>query len=208
MKGKFVTFEGCDGCGKSSQMRMLAEYLTVAGRSIVMTREPGGSVVSDKIRDILLDAGNYGMEPETEALLFAASRVQHYREFILPALNSGLLVLCDRYIDSSLAYQGFGRGLGFDFVLKLFESTLADAMPDLTVFIDVPPTECFDRKGGVDENDRIERAGGDFFDKVYEGYMEAAKKFPQRIAIIKAEGTKLETQEKIRELLRSRGIIK
>jgi len=206
-KGKFITFEGCDGCGKTSQMRMLIEYLRERGYDVLSTREPGGAEVSEKIRTIILDSAYDAMHPVAESLLYAASRVQHYNELIRPAVAAGKLVICDRYIDSSLAYQGSGRGLGYKFVLMLFKMTLKNAMPDLTIFIDVKPSVAFKRKGGVDENDRIESAGADFHNKVYEGYMYAAKKFPKRVAVIDASGTKFETRDKIRKLLKNRGII-
>ena len=118
-RGKFITFEGCDGCGKSTQLKMLSDYLTQNGIAHIFTREPGGGKISEAIRDILLSGKNMEMTDECEALLYAASRVQHLRDRVDPALQEGKLVICDRYVDSSLAYQGYARGLGTDFISKI-----------------------------------------------------------------------------------------
>ena len=159
MKGKFITYEGCDGCGKSTQLKLLSEYLTNNGIPHIFTREPGGGKISEAIREILLNGKNAEMTDECEALLYAAARVQHLRDRVEPALNEGKLVICDRYVDSSLAYQAYARGLGEDFVRSINAFALENYLPDATVFIDLTPEAAFQRKHGADENDRLEQAG-------------------------------------------------
>ena len=143
VKGKFITFEGCEGSGKSTQLKMLSDYLDKQGIPYILTREPGGSPISEQIRKIILDGKNMEMCDECEALLYAASRIQHIKETVLPALDAGKLVICDRYIDSSLAYQGAARGLGLEYVASINEKALKMCPPDLTVFFDIPPDEAF-----------------------------------------------------------------
>lgn len=139
MTGKFVTFEGTEGSGKTSIIAQIETYFKAKGYPVLVTREPGGIRISEKIRDILLDKAHTEMDPRTEALLFAASRRQHLVERIIPALNEGVLVLCDRFVDSSLVYQGIARGLGVDEVFAINRFAIEDVMPDLTIFIDVTP---------------------------------------------------------------------
>ncbi len=170
MKGKFITFEGCDGCGKSTQLKLLSEYLTKKGIPHVFTREPGGGKISEAIREILLNGKNAEMTDECEALLYAAARVQHLHDKVAPALAEGKLVICDRYVDSSLAYQAFARGLGEDFIRKINAYALENYLPDATVFIDLTPADAFKRKHGADENDRLEQAGMAFHERVYAGF--------------------------------------
>ena len=133
-KGKFVTFEGCDGCGKSTQLKLLSNYLQEKGIAHIFTREPGGGKISEEIRGILLNGKNSEMSDECEALLYAAARAQHIKDRVEPALAEGKLVVCDRYVDSSLAYQAYARGLGFDFVAKINAFALEKYLPDATVF--------------------------------------------------------------------------
>ena len=170
MKGKFITLEGCEGAGKSTQLRLLLDYLKENQIDFVCTREPGGTTISEKIRGIILDKDNTEMTPECEALLYASSRVQLLQQVILPSLNQGKIVICDRYYDSSFAYQAFARGLGLDFVKSINNFALTYGVPDLTLFLDISPTEAFKRKGGADMNDRIEAIGLEFHNKVYNGY--------------------------------------
>ncbi len=207
MKGKLITFEGCEGCGKSTQTRLLKEYLEKNGVDFIIAREPGGTEISEKIRAVILDKNNKAMADECEALLYAASRAQIIKEVVLPALDDGKLVILDRYIDSSLAYQVYARGLSFDFVKKINSYCFEKCMPDLTIFMNVSPDEAFKRKGGVDAEDRIELAGIDFHRKVYNGYLELAKTFSDRIVPFDCKGTKLETNAKIIEYLKERGFI-
>lgn len=173
--GKFITFEGCDGSGKSTQLKMLSDYLSSNNIPHIFTREPGGGKISEAIREILLSGKNSEMTDECEALLYAASRVQHLHDRVQPALDKGELVVCDRYFDSSFAYQAYARGLGVDFIGKINAYAIEKYSPDLTIFIDLSPEEAFLRKHGADENDRLEQAGMSFHKKVYEGYRELAR---------------------------------
>ena len=143
MKGKFITFEGCDGCGKSTQLKLFSEYLTEQGVAHIFTREPGGGKISEAIREILLNGKNAEMTDECEALLYAAARAQHLADRVSPALNEGKLVICDRYVDSSFAYQAYGRNLGTEFIGKINAFALENFLPDATVFIDLSPEEAF-----------------------------------------------------------------
>ena len=187
-RGKFITFEGCDGCGKSAQLRFLSEYLTKNGIAHIITREPGGGKISEAIREILLNGKNAEMTDECEALLYAAARVQHLHDRVEPALCEGKLVVCDRYVDSSLAYQAYARGLGVEFVGKINAFALEKYPPDVTVFIDLTPEAAFKRKHGADENDRLEQAGIAFHKKVYDGYKRLAEEYSDRI--VRVDGTK------------------
>ena len=178
VRGKFITFEGCDGCGKSTQLALLNEYLTQNGVPHIFTREPGGGKISEAIREILLNGKNAEMTDDCEALLYAAARMQHLADRVEPALAEGKLVVCDRYVDSSLAYQAYARGLGVDFISQINAQALKKYRPDVTVFIDLTPEAAFLRKHGADENDRLEQAGMDFHNRVYEGYVTLAKTDP------------------------------
>lgn len=207
MRGKFVTFEGCEGSGKSTQLKLLAEKLDAAGVDYILTREPGGSPIAERIREIILDGRNTAMCDECEALLYAAARVQHLKERVIPALEAGKLVICDRYVYSSLAYQGYARGLGEDYVADINAFALKNCPPDLTVFLNISPEDAFERKHGADEGDRIEQLGLAFHKKVYEGYLALARRYPD-ICPIDCSGTKYETGDKIWQLFVERGIVK
>lgn len=206
MKGKFITFEGCEGAGKSTQLKLLAEYLKEQGVDFVMTREPGGSEISEQIRKIILNGKNVNMCDECEALLYAAARIQHLKEKVAPYLAAGKTVICDRYVDSSLAYQGYARGLGLEYVANINEFALNEFAPDLTVFLDISPKAAFERKHGADKNDRMEQLGLEFHQKVYEGYKQLLVKYP-RICAVDCGGTKEQTAQKIRVLFKEKGII-
>ncbi|MBP5686806.1 MAG: dTMP kinase, partial [Clostridia bacterium] len=177
MKGKFVTFEGCEGVGKSRQIKLLEEYLSENGVKYFLTREPGGTDVSEQIRKILLDGKNAEMTDRCEALLYAASLAQVVSETILPRLNAGELVFCDRFVDSSFAYQGKARTLGYKFIEEINSFVLESCMPDVTIFLDLSPEQAFLRKGGADMTDRLETSGADFHRAVYKGYLELAEKY-------------------------------
>lgn len=207
MKGKFITFEGCEGAGKSRQIKLLCDYLDENGIKYVLTREPGGAPVSEKIREIILSTESGGMTPVTEALLFAAARAQHVHDVIRPNLEKGIYVLCDRYIDSSYAYQAVANGLGADYIKTINERAMDGCLPDATIFLNLSPKDAFMRKGGADKNDRIEQTGLGFHNKVYEGYLEVAKEFPDRIIPIDCSGEREETHEKIIAALKERGIL-
>ena len=206
MVGKFITFEGCEGSGKSTQLRLLGEYLDDKKIPYIMTREPGGSPIAESIREIILDGKNTAMCDECEALLYAAARIQHLKERVIPALNEGKLVICDRYVDSSLAYQGEARGLGLEYIEAINELAIKNYSPDLTVFLDIPPDKAFARKHGADENDRMEKQGLDFHMRVYAGYKKLISKYP-RICAVECGGTKFQTHENIISLLKKKGII-
>jgi dTMP kinase len=206
MKGKFITFEGCEGSGKSTQLKLLSQKLDELGVDYILTREPGGSDVAEQIRNIILDGKNTSMCDECEALLYAAARVQHLNEKVKPALEAGKLVVCDRYVDSSLAYQGIARGLGEDFIENINSFAMKEFTPDLTVFLDISPDAAFERKHGADENDRMEQLGMEFHRKVYQGYLHLAQKYP-RICAVDCSGSKWETAEKVLNLLKEKGII-
>lgn len=207
MKGKFVTLEGCEGVGKSKQIKMLEEYLTSRGVKYYLTREPGGTPVSEKIRALLLDKANVSMTDECEAMLYASARIQLLREEIAPRLERGELVLCDRYVDSSLAYQGYARGLGVDFIEKINHIALTEFEPDCTLFLDLPPEQAFKRKGGVDKSDRLELSGLEFHNAVYNGYKTLSKRYANRFEVIDASGEKEQTHQKIINALKNKGII-
>ena len=190
MNGLFITFEGADGCGKSTQLRFLAEYLEGLGIDVVRTREPGGCPVAEKIRDILLDT-NSEMDAVTEALLYAAARAAHVRQVVRPALESGHVVLCDRFIHSSLAYQGYGRQLGEDLIRQINTAAIDGCMPDVTVFINIRPERAFLRMNENKVHDRLESENMAFHQRVYDGFT-ALSKGPNIISI-DAQGTKQET---------------
>lgn len=204
MNGKFIAFEGCEGAGKSTQMRLLSEKLQERGVAHVVTREPGGGPISEAIRTIILDGKNAAMTDECEALLYAAARAQHLSEVILPALARGEWVLCDRYFFSTLAYQGYGRGLPLSFLKQINAFAAERCMPDCTLFLDIPPARAFERKHGRDENDRIETAGEAFHRRVYDGYRALLAEYPQMVAV-DCSGTKYETSARIAALLQQMG---
>ncbi|MCB0753819.1 MAG: dTMP kinase [Ignavibacteriae bacterium] len=190
----FITFEGLDFCGKSTQVKLLQTFLKESGFNVSLIREPGGVKISEKIRDIILDRKNSEMFFETELLLFSASRAQLVREEIIPKLKNGYIVISDRFHDSSIAYQGFGRGLNPTFVKQLQKFAIGEAIPDLTFFLDIPIEEVLNRKSKVnkDDLDRIEISKTDFYENVRLGYKKIAEKEERFITI---DG--LMTKEKI-----------
>lgn len=199
-RGCFITFEGCDGSGKTTQKRMLIEYLRGKGCEVVDTREPGGTPAAERIREILLD-GSLKINDTAELLLYTASRAEHYYSVIKPAVDNGKIVVCDRYLDSTLAYQGYARGLGSELILKLFGLTTPDGMPDITLFVDISSREAFCRKGGAENGDRLELEGDQFHAKVYDGFVKLAELYPDRIKRVDARGTKAQTAAKIIEVV-------
>ena len=206
-RGKFITFEGCEGCGKSTQVRLFNEYLNKENIPHIFTREPGGEKISEEIRRILLDANNAEMTDECEALLYAAARVQHLNDRVEPALSKGELVFCDRYVDSSLAYQAYARGLGTEFVENINAYALKKYLPDVTVFIDLTPEDAFKRKHGADENDRLEQAGMEFHRRVYAGYKALAEKYPQRFVCVDGKQTPQEIFDEILRILKDKNCL-
>jgi dTMP kinase len=195
----FVTFEGADGSGKSTQAELLRAALKAEGRDVVLTREPGGTELGERIRELLLDGGT--MSAWAEATLFAASRAQHVDQVIRPALERGADVVCDRYVDSSLAYQGIARGLGVDEVLELNLRATQGLLPDATVLLVVDPETAAARAG---ETDRLEREGGDFRTRVDAAYRELAARFPDRILSVEGGRPPEEIAREVRDRLRDR----
>lgn len=207
MRGKFITYEGCDGCGKSTQLKMLSDYLTQKGVEHIFTREPGGGKISEAIREILLNGKNTEMTDECEALLYAAARVQHLHDRVEPALAQGKLVICDRYVDSSIAYQAYGRNLGRDFIEKINAYALENYLPDVTLFIDLTPEAAFARKKGADENDRLEQAGMAFHKRVYQGYDELANEQTERIVRIDGNATPEQIFDRVIQVLKQKNCL-
>lgn len=185
--GLFVTFEGTDGCGKTTQMKRAADWLRGRGYEVVSTREPGGCPISERIREIILDVGSAGMTAECEAMLYAAARAQHVSEVIKPAVKRGAIVLCDRFLDSSLVYQGVGRGLGMGAVRALNRLGVDGCQPDLTLFYDISPERAMQRRRAASAPDRLELERKEFFEAVYGAYKALAAEDPERIAVIDAD---------------------
>lgn len=192
-RGAFITFEGPEGCGKSTQIGLLAERLHAAGIPLVCTREPGGTPAGEAIRSILQhDQAGEGLFPEAEVLLFLASRAQLVRQLILPALEAGEWVVCDRYIDSTVAYQGYGRGFGYDRIAAFNAFVVGPAIPDLTLLLDIDVQTGYERMearnrvtGG--KHDRMEKQTAEFHERMRQGYLELARKMPDRIRVINAD---------------------
>ena len=187
-EGIFISFEGLDGCGKSTQMKLAGEYLKERGYEILVTREPGGCPISERIREIILDVASAGMTAECEALLYAAARAQHVETVIKPALKQGYAVLCDRYIDSSLAYQGYGRQLGRDNVAQINAPAIKDLLPDFTLFYDMDEESAINRRRSATEPDRLELENEAFRSRCREGFLELAAS-QKRIIKLNAAGT-------------------
>lgn len=199
-KGLFITFEGADGCGKSTQMKLLAEYLQENGFEVLLTREPGGKGLGEKVREILL---NYDGEvsDRCESFLFLADRAQNIDIIVNPAVNSGKIVLCDRHIDSTVAYQGYGRGLDIDRINMLNNLATNGKKPDLTFVFDIDVETSMQRVGS--EKDRMESAGQEFHNRVRNGYLELAKQEPQRIKVLDAKKSIEEIHKNVVEIFNS-----
>ena len=198
-KGLFITIEGPDGSGKSTQLKKLCSFLKKRRADFVFTREPGGTAVGERIREIVLDKNHPEMDDLTEAMLYAAQRTQHVREMTLPALKEGKIVICDRFVDSSLVYQGYARGLGED-VKTINDMAIKGAVPDITFLIMVDP-ETGRRRMKERDMDRLEQLAEDFHERVYEGYMKLAEKEPNRFFIVDGSLSPNEVFEKIKEKL-------
>ncbi len=184
-KGFFISIEGLDGCGKTTQINAITEHIRRRGYEVVHTREPGGTPIAEDIRALILDPEKT-MCPETEALLYAASRCEHVRKVIRPALESGRVVLCDRFVDSSIAYQGAGRELGMETVAQINAPAVDGTMPDLTLLFALDPETAFLRRSSATKLDRLERSGEAFFKRTRDGYDLLADMYPQRIRRIDA----------------------
>ena len=204
-RGMFITLEGSDGCGKSTQITMLKEWLTRRGYEVVLSREPGGCPISERIREVILSLDSRGMSDECEALLYAASRAEHVREVIQPALDCGKIVICDRFLDSSIAYQAYGRELGEIFIRQINETAIDGTQPDLTLLLEVDRTESRRRMSEGAPLDRLEIEKEDFFSRVQAGYDALARSEPDRICRIDAsksiEGVFQDIQTAVKALL-------
>lgn len=199
MKGLFVTFEGIDGCGKTTQIELLSKDLQEAGIPYVLIREPGGTVIGEKIRTILLDKANMGMDERTELLLYEAARAQIVKEKILPELEAGKVVICDRFFDSTVAYQGYARGLNLEDIDFLNNWSAAGIKPDITFLLDLDEKTAYERRHGrSDEEDRLEAEGLSFMKKVRDGYLARSKGEP-RFKVISATQTPEQIYQQIRE---------
>lgn len=183
-KGLFITIEGMDGSGKTTQINVIKEYMSQKGYNVVLTREPGGTEISEKIRDLILDSANTKMSEVAEMLLYAAARAQVVAQLIRPAIEAGNIVICDRFVDSSYAYQGFGRGIDFDTIADVNRAAVDGMMPDITFFIDISPEIALKRRMASTGADRIEKEHMEFHMKVYSGYKRLAALYPERIKTI------------------------
>ncbi|WP_394547693.1 dTMP kinase [Priestia aryabhattai] len=188
MSGTFITFEGPEGAGKTTIIHMVQQKLTQDGYNIVLTREPGGIRIAEQIREIILNPSNTEMDARTEALLYAAARRQHLVEKVIPELNKGNIVLCDRFIDSSLAYQGNARGIGVEDIFAINQFAIEQTMPQATLYFDIEPEVGLERinKGRKDEINRLDLESLDFHYKVRDGYLSLLSEFPERIRRIDA----------------------
>ena len=204
MSGIFITLEGPECAGKSTQLRLLADFLRQDGWDVLCTREPGGTRLAEDIRAMLLEKREEDIAAETELLLFAASRAQHVRQVIMPHLKKGGAVICDRFIDSTTAYQGYARGLSIDFINKLNAYCVCGRNPDVTLLFDLPVEETWRRlalrsegKGG----DRMESQGNAFHTAVRNGFLDIAKRNPERVSVLDAMGTIEEIAQKARKIV-------
>ena len=195
--GAFLSMEGPDGSGKGTQLEKLRDTLDRYGFEVLMTREPGGTPIGEKIRQILLDRENAGMTDETEALLYAASRAQLVREVIRPAVKDGKIVLCDRFVDSSAAYQGGGRQMGIERVLRINEPAVDGTLPDLTVYLDIDHRTAMARRCAATEPDRMEMEADSFHARVEDGYHQLIARDPDRFAVVNAAGDREEIAEEV-----------
>ena len=182
----FITVEGTDGSGKTTQIRLISEYLRSKGYEVLLTREPGGTRIGEKIRDVTLDKHFTEMDQNTEILLYSAARAQLVSEIIKPALENNKIVICDRFLDSTYAYQGFGRGISLDIIEKISNFAIQGIMPDITFFFDLNPETAIKRRRASSSTDRIENEKMDFHTKVYEGYKSLVEMFPDRIKRVDA----------------------
>ncbi|MBY8914763.1 dTMP kinase [Bacillus sp. YC2] len=192
MSGLFITFEGPEGAGKTTVLQAIKELLSTKGLPVTATREPGGIEIAEQIREVILNKNNTLMDSKTEALLYAAARRQHLVEKVQPALEEGRIVLCDRFIDSSLAYQGYARGLGIEEVLSINQFAIGDTMPDITIYFSIEPEEGLKRikANQSREKNRLDLEALHFHTQVREGYQKVMERFPERFHSIDASQTK------------------
>lgn len=200
-KGLFITVEGTDGSGKTTQIRLIEDYFIRKGYEVVLSREPGGTRISERIRDMILDPVNTDIFPLTEMILYAASRAQHVAEVIKPAVEAGKVVICDRFVDSSYAYQGSGRGVDLKVVADVNRAAIDGMVPDITFFLDLDPKISLQRRLASTGADRIEQEKIDFHIRVYDGYKNMALLYPSRIKTIDASQSIDAISSEIREYL-------
>ncbi len=206
MQGVFITFEGIEGSGKSTQIVLLANYLAAHGRAVALTREPGGTAIGDQVRKILLDPANTALDPKAELLLYAAARAQHLEELIRPELKAGKVVLCDRFSDATLAYQGYGRKLDLEIIRALDRIVTSGARPDLTILLDIDAAAGLARargrnsSRGLEAEARFENEDIAFHERVRRGYLALAGQEPGRFRVVAASPTPDEIQNSIRTL--------
>ena len=203
-RGSFIVFEGGEGAGKTTQIEALVRWLEARGEKVVTTREPGGTAIGARIRDLLLDPDSAGMDPRAEALLYAADRAQHVKDVILPALRSGRTVISDRFIDSSLAYQGVARGLGLEEIYRISEWATGGLLPDLVFYLNVDADEGLARI--VESPDRIEQEKREFHDKVTEGYLQLAQRFASRFVVLDASKPASQVHASVVETIKERNL--
>lgn len=196
-KGIFISFEGIEGSGKTEQSKLLYEYLKKSGYKVILTGEPGGTMIGLKIRNLLLSTENRKMTPVSELLLYNASRAQHMKEVILPSLKKGFIVISDRFIDSTKAYQGYGRGIDLKLIESIEGIVIEGIKPDLTILLDLDVKIGLKRNRGINKIDRLELEDVKFHKRVREGYLKIAKKEPKRIKVIDASKTMEEIHKKI-----------
>ncbi|KJD45681.1 dTMP kinase [Paenibacillus terrae] len=203
-KGIFITLEGGDGSGKTTMIQRLAKFMEEEGYPVVTTREPGGIEISEKIRSIILDPTHTSMDARTEALLYAAARRQHLVEKVKPAIEKGAIVLCDRFVDSSLVYQGFARGIGMEEVASINRFAVDDWEPDATFYLDIEPELGLARihASRGEGMDRLDMESISFHHKVREAYLELARKFPERITIVDASPATEQVEQVLKDLLK------
>ena len=203
MNAKFITIEGCEGSGKTSIIKQICSYFEEEGIKYLSTREPGGSLISEQIRNVILNVENTKMDYMTEALLYAASRRQHLEEIVKPALREGKIVICDRYLDSSLAYQGYARGIGIEEVYNINMYATSGFLPDLTIYIDIPVEVGLSRiKDNNRDVNRLDLEKVSFHNKVREGYLKIAAMYPERIKVVDGNGTRDEVFERVKKVLK------
>jgi len=200
MRGKFITFEGSEGSGKSTQINMIKRYLRGKGKKVLFVREPGGVRISEMIRKILLDVKNTEMGSECETLLYMSARAQLVEEVVKPALKQGKIVLCDRFLDSTVVYQGFGAGIDINEIKRIGRFAIQNIRPDLTIVFDIPTKTGLSRIKGV--KDRIEKRTIHYHDKVRNGYLKLAKSEPKRIKVIKVNKDKNQIHEIVKDKIK------
>ena len=197
MRGSFISFEGIEGTGKSTQARLLYEYLTGSGFQALLTEEPGGTSISLRIREVLLSVDHMNMTPLTELLLYNAARTQHISEVILPSTEMGKIVITDRFTDSTYAYQGYGRGIELSLLSEIDRIATGSLRPDLTILLDLDVETGLNRNRGINKTDRLELEDIKFHQRVRKGYHELAAKEPERIKLVDAAGTIEDIQNQV-----------